>query len=375
MTRKVVFTALILCLLFLSVVPAAVQAGSELRVISSSAETDFPMRLIFNVSASSDDAITDVRLCYYVERLEHAQVIAEAYVPVTPATSISEQWVWDMRRTGGLPPGSSVVYWWRISDAGGGTVASTPERLMIEDDRYDWHSITEDMVTLYWYRGDNAFADELMEATQQALSRLEDNTGATLEEPVSLYIYASAQDLQGSMIFPQEWTGGVAFTSYGIVTIGIGTSAGEIEWGKRTIAHELTHLVVHRLVFNPYNGLPTWLDEGLSMTAEGDLQPAFTTQLQQAVADGTLISVRSLASPFSAYTDRAILSYAQSYILVDFLIREYGRDKMFELLSLFSGGISYDDALLAVYGFDADGLDILWRASLGNTSRVAGVGR
>ncbi|MGB3129600.1 MAG: hypothetical protein WBC11_07780, partial [Dehalococcoidia bacterium] len=36
-----------------------------------------------------------------------------------------------------------------------------------------------------------------------------------------------------------------------------------------------------------------------------------------------------------------------------------------QLLNVFKQGSSYDDALLAVYGFDTAGLDNLWRLSLG----------
>ncbi len=116
-----------------------------------------------------------------------------------------------------------------------------------------------------------AFANQLMTIAQQALTRLEGNTGAHLVRPIRIYIYASAQDLQGAMIFPEEWTGGVAFTEYGIVAIGI--APDNLAWGQTAIAHELTHLVVHQMTFNPYNELPTWLDEGLAVYNQGPLDP------------------------------------------------------------------------------------------------------
>ncbi|GAI47128.1 unnamed protein product, partial [marine sediment metagenome] len=132
---------------------------------------------------------------------------------------------------------------------------------------------------------------ELMAAAHQALARLAEDTGAHLEKPVVIYIYADAQDLQGAMIYPQEWTGGVAFTRYGIIAIGI--APDNLYWGKRAVAHELTHLVIHQMTLNPYSDLPTWLDEGLAMYAEGALEPVFATYLNRAIAEDTLISVRS----------------------------------------------------------------------------------
>lgn len=56
---------------------------------------------------------------------------------------------------------------------------------------------------------------------------------------------------------------------------------------------------------------------------------------------------------------------------------------MVRLLQVFHQGSTYDDALKQVYGFDQDGLDIVWRQSLGAKTastrssparQVAGVG-
>jgi hypothetical protein len=161
------------------------------------------------------------------------------------------------------------------------------------------------------------------------------------------------------MIYPQEWTGGAAFTRHGIIAIGI--APNNLNWGKRAMTHELTHLVIHQMTLNPYNDLPNWLDEGLAMYNEGALSPQFVTRLNEAIAENSLISVRSLSSPFSAYGEEAILAYAQSYTLVEFLISNYGSDRMLELLNTFRQGSSYDGALEKVYGFDMDGLNTLWR--------------
>ena len=101
------------------------------------------------------------------------------------------------------------------------------------------------------------------------------------------------------------------------------------------------------------------------MYAEGDLRGDLQSVLTQAISEDNLISVRSLSGSFPAKAEEARLCYAQSYSLVNFLIHDYGRDRMLQLLSVFKEGSSHDDALLEVYGFDMDGLDNLWRQSLG----------
>lgn len=334
-------------------------AVEKLTVMESSAKADFPTQLNFSLKAGSDVDITDVRLHYTVERESFAEVTSEVYINFSPATGISVQWAWDMRRTGGLPTGAEVEYWWTVKDANGNKIESARAKISFDDNRYTWQSITENNVTIYWYKGSKSFAAELMSAAQQALVRLAQSTGAALKKPVKIYIYANSRDLQGAMIFPQEWTGGVAFTEFGVIAIGIDTS--NLSWGKRSIAHELTHLTVHQMTFNPYLELPTWLEEGLAMYNEGPLEANFVNVLKSARDSNALISVRSLSSPFSAYALQSYLSYAQSYSLVEFLVTKYGQGKMLELLTTFSQGSSYDGALMKVYGFDMDGLNALWR--------------
>jgi len=363
MKKKVLFFVLAVVLLASGIIPGAVRAEDGPAVLSSTAEMDFPSSLTFDISARSGTDITDIRLHYTVDRMKHVNVIAEAVIAFTPGRNVTARHVMDMRQTGGMPPGSVLTYWWTVTDASGQFTETLPQRVNIVDGRYNWHSLKEGLVTLYWYKGDDAFAEELMDAAQQALGRLDENSGATLEKPVSLYIYANSSDLQGSMIFPQEWTGGVAFTEYGIIAIGIGTGASELAWGKRAISHELPHLVVHQVTFNPYNQVPPWLDEGLAMNSEGELESQFAWVLENAITNDSLISVRSLSSPFSAYADQSILAYAESYEIVRYLIDEYGREKMFELLGVFSEGSSYGEALMTVYGFDMEELNALWQAA------------
>ncbi len=359
MIRKSSILALVICLFLFILGPGAVQAQSGLAVLDSSVQLEFPSKLSFNLSVESSVDITDIRLHYRVDQVSFARVTSEVYIEFVPETSVDAEWTWDMRRTGGLPPGSGIEYWWTVEDAGGGRIETAPVQIQFDDTRYSWQKLTEDKVTLYWYEGAESFAQELMATAQQALARLFLDTGAYLKEPVEIYIYADAQDLREAMIYPQEWTGGVAYTRYGVIAIGI--APGRLDWGRGAITHELTHLVIHQMTLNPYSGLPAWLDEGLAMYTEGALSSGYTSYLDKAIAEGSLISVRSLSSPFSAYAEEAVLSYAQSYSLVEFLIRSYGPGKMLELLKTFKQGSSYDGALAKVYGFDMDGLNTLWR--------------
>ena len=360
MFKKLFFVMIVISIAVLAVAP--VQAANNLKVSASSADVSFPQSINFKVSAQSDAKITEIRLQYTINMVSFAQVVNEAFVDFQSSTNVNAQWKWDLTRIGGLPPGTVINYRWVIKDANGNNLTTPFTQVKFDDGRYTWKSIVQNKVTLYWYQGDQTFGQTLMQATQYALTRLAGSTGATIKDPVRLYIYANQNDLLGSMIFPQEWTGGVAFTSYGCIAIGI--SASNLDWGKSTIAHELTHIITAQVTANPYNGLPTWLDEGLAMFNQGPLDSSFTASLNQAIQSKSLITVRTLSSPFSTDAGISYLDYAESYNIVSYLINTYGKDKMAALEATFQQGATYDGALQKVYGFNMDGLNTKWQGTL-----------
>jgi hypothetical protein len=368
MIRRI--ASIILGFLFL-LSPSLVTAETGIAVIATNVEVDFPSQAVFTVEAESNVDIVGARLCYQVDRMNYAEVVSEGWADFVPASSIEASWVWDMANAS-LPPGADVTYWWMIEDDDGNRVESSPETMHFDDNRFAWRSLTSSAgdgrgMTLYWYTGSDSFAQELMDTCEEGLASLTQDIGAYPERPIKIYVYESTNDLKGAMVFSQEWTGGVAFTDFGIIAISI--SPSQLEWGRGALRHELTHLVVHQATFSPYGQLPIWLDEGLATYSEGELDADLSSSLNRAISGGTLISVRTLCSPFSAYTDKARLSYAESYSLVRYLLDNYGQGKMLDLLTVLKQGSTYDEALTQVYGFDIDGLDAGWRATL--TSPVA----
>ena len=353
--------------------------GSDILVLDNSVEIRFPQELVFRLEAQSPTDITDIRLHYQVDKMNYAKITSEGWPTFTPAARIKSSWTWDMRKAS-LPPGATVIYWWTIEDRAGNRFDTSPNTVQFDDNRYHWQTLTTGSSTesgklsLFWYEGDNSLAQALLEACEQGLARLVRDIGVYPENSLKIYVYASSNDLQGAMIFPMEWTGGAAFTEFGIIAIGI--SPGQIDWGKRALVHELTHLIVHQASFSPYGELPAWLDEGLAMNNEGVLNlfqddPYLQSWLKKAITEDKLISVRSLCSPFSAEAEKAYISYAESYSLVKYLLDNYGQEEMLNLLILFKQGNTYDEALSQVYGFDIEGFDARWRETLTTSDVIA----
>jgi hypothetical protein len=362
MLRKAVLilTALFLAVTFINPLQVASRSDNAVE-LTASVIASFPDSIEFNLDINTEINIKDVRLHYFVERQAFSDVTQEIIVaaPMPSQFGMNVNWEWNMRTTGSLPSGTIINYWWTVIDIDSNSYATEIASISFDDDDYDWRHLTQNNVTLYWYYGSDSFAAELMQTCQDTLIMLGDDTGAYLESPVRIYIYSSSSALKDAMVYAKEWTGGVAYPSYGAIAIGITQS--NIEWGKRALAHEIAHLITAQMTANPYNSIPVWLNEGISMYAEGELETDYEYYLKAAIIDESLISVQSLCSPFSALSEKSYLSYAESYSIVAFLIEKYGQQKMHQLLTVFQNGSTYDNALRTVYGFDLAGLNDLWQ--------------
>jgi len=356
MTRKLGF---VLLLLLICLIPAGVSAETgDIKLLESSTDADFPNVLSFNVRAESSAPITRIRLRYEVDKKVYVPTYAEAWPDFQPAKDVKVAWSWDMRK-GTLPPGARVTYWWVIEDNTGNRLTTPKQNITFDDTRYKWQKISDQNINVYWYQGSRTFAGDLLKAAVDAKERLERDTGATLDEPVYIYIYANYSDLKSSIVAPDEWTGGAAYKGYNIISIGISTN--NLNWGEKAVAHELGHLVTQQVTGSPYGAIkPLWLDEGLAMHAEGDQSKEDRKALQMSIEDGRIATLRSLSSPFPASPEGAFYAYAQSQSVTEYLINNYGKDKINQLLVLLNDGYSVDDALIKIYGFDLSGLDDAW---------------
>jgi hypothetical protein len=338
------------------------QAGSGVKTVSDQATLTFPESALFQAEFTSVTDINSVVLEYGVDQLTCGTVEAKAFPTFTAGTSVSVEWTWEMRQSGSVPPGATIWWRWQVTNTGGEHYNTSKKTILWLDDIHNWQVIKGGNINLHYYDEDSSFGQQLHDAAAQALVRLSNDVGLVPSEPVDIYIYANTDDLKAAVLYEPNWVGGQAFPEDDIVIIGVETS--QLDWGKSTEAHELTHVLVGHLTFSCLGFIPTWLNEGLAMFGEGGSQPAELSQLEQAIASDQLLSLRSLSGEFSAESSRANLSYTEAYSVVNFMISTYGRNKMTSLLLALRDGQAADDALRSVYGFDTDGLEDAWRLSI-----------
>jgi hypothetical protein len=329
---------------------------------------DFPNTATFSAAISADSDIASITLEYGNVQQTCGEVVAKAYPDFSAGKTVNVEWTWDMRQSGSLPPGATVWWRWIYTDAAGKESSTDVQTAAWLDDIHDWQTISSGDLRLHWYDNDKAFAQTMLDAGLEGLRRNKEQAGLTTEDPIDLYVYPNYDDMQEAILYEPSWTGGMAFPEYNIFIMGI--SGSDSTWDKNTVIHELTHILVGHLTFSCLGDVPTWLNEGLAMYSEGELDSNSQSQLDQAISSDTLLTVRSLNGGFSELPDKANLSYSQSYSIVNFLIKTYGQEKLTELLKALRDAKPIDDALLEIYGFDSDGLEDAWRQSVGAAPRA-----
>ncbi len=358
------FALLVLALVLLAIVSPLVLAQEGITVTADTYEYSFSEQIVFRLAAESNSEINDITLIY---RIGDAPVTNSAHPEFSPARRVEAEYTWRLQR-GEIPPGSDIEYSWRIKDAAGNALETEPVTFTYMDDRFTWQSLTEGKVVLYWYDADQAFGQRLLDSAVESLARLEENVGVELEKPVKIIVYQSKADMQEAL------TSRGAIYEEQIITLGVVVAPdivlllGTQQDVDRTIAHELTHVVVGLATENPYAEIPAWLNEGLAMYNEGKLRSGNALALKKGIRENRLISVRSLTS-MTGNPAEVNLFYGEAYSVVDFLLKTYGKEKMSELLKVFKEGSLTDNALMQVYGFDQDELDAQWRESIGAPPR------
>jgi hypothetical protein len=370
-TLLFILTIGLLLATFVLPAPRAASAAHRAIVTDDQPTLNFPESITFRATIESSAPVTAVVLEYGTDQLTCGIVVAKAFPQFTPGAAVNAEWTWEMRQSGSLPPGASLWWRWRYTDETGAESVSEKKSLIWLDSVHEWQSVTSGPLNLHWYSGDHAFAEDLLSAGERGLARLQNDAGLQPDGSIHLYIYANTADMKDAILYEPAWTGGMAYPDHDIVIIGI--SPGDLEWGRETIAHELTHVLVGHLTFSCLGDVPTWLNEGLAVYAEGGLDSDSQSQLDEAIRNDELISLRSLSGGFSEVPSRAYLSYSQSYSLVKFLVETYGQDKMNALLIDLRNGRTIDEALLQAYGFDIDGLENAWRTAIGAAPNTASV--
>lgn len=352
------------------------------------------MLLVFAAQARAQAAVevTDVRVTYdfgeqviFTARFRPASSVQEGYLFFqaegdqrvhTVRLNVAADGTAEYRhlvRNALLRPFARVFFWFRLTLTGGETYDSPRYFFKYDDDRYPWQTLEADGVILHWYAGDPAFGQEALTAARMGLLTLQELLGAGLDEPVDVYVYASAADVQNALgLGGYSWVGGHASPDLGVVLVSISPGEGQGLEMERQIPHELAHVLLYRMTGESYASLPSWLVEGIASQAEQSPNGDYAQVLAIASRDKSLLRIEDLCGLFPADASGAILAYAQSDSFTRYLRSAYGTSSLHALINAYADGLSCDQGAIRALGLPLSQLEARWRqSSLGED--VAGV--
>jgi hypothetical protein len=342
---------------------ASAQSVETINVISYSVESQFPEGMTFKLDVESDIRIDDVRVTFEIGNRGTSQY---AYLDLdqTNRPLVNGEL---FHRTNSndryIPPGSMINYWFEITDENGDTHFTEPVSWRFDDARFEWEEVTLGSVTILYHGPVRTRAERLAEAAIESLGIMGPVTGSETETQITMTLYNNNAEMIDAVVVRslaasrELITEGQAFDSESVVIV----LAGRSDIGTAT--HEMTHILVARAA-NSSGNVPLWLNEGLAEYGNLDQTVSYERFLEWAAGTDRLILLKNLRS-FPGDPNLTLVAYGQSRSVVKFMVDEYGKAKMAQLLATLGGGSNISNALDIVYGFNLTGLENLWRASIG----------
>lgn len=363
MTKNLLRAFVLLMVIFGSfLTPVKASADIGITLHGETVKVDFPTGITFSTSIVSDNDISKVVLEYYNDGLTCSPVIAKAYPQFSPSEFVNVEWTWEMRQSGSIPIGSIVHYRWRITDSKGQELLTPEEEVIWIDSLFQWKILSRGMLNIHWYEGGSGFANDLLQSGLLTLAKVKEDFGFETTTPINVYVYSSNEDFLASTLYIPDWSGGRAYEPQGIITVGIPPDS--LEWGKDSLAHEITHILQGQFSFSCMGTLPTWLSEGIAGYEEHAISSISQRVLDNAIDNSSLLSINVLNSNFAEDPVTVSLEYIQSYSIVKTLLENYGKDRFMRLLVELRSGSVIENALKDVYGFGLTGLEEMWRQSI-----------
>ena len=239
-------------------------------------------------------------------------------------------------------------------------------QVTVTDDRFQWQTLEQDLVRVHWYEGDQAFAQAAADVANKAIDDAAALLGTTLPQPVDLFVYATQQALLDAVSPGRENIAGEAHSDIGTMFVWLSPDQAPSE-SAITVAHELTHLVFNETTINPYHAPPRWLNEGIAVYLSEGNSDQFRGAVGAAAQSDSLIPLQGLAGFFPSQYDQFFLAYGESVSGVDYFVRTYSDQTLWDLVRSYAQGLSDDEAFTAATGSDMEAFNAAWMASLNET--------
>lgn len=360
-SRKFVLrvVAVILTAAIISLNTQQAQGQAGIAIENPRVTVNFGQSITFEARILSSLPITQASILFRgvneeVTRVETLQVAEDGSVNFTYDASLNV-----------FPPFSSIVYWFQATLTDNVTYTSDAINFSYNDNRFPWRNTTRVNVTIHWYAGDDAFGAAALDAAGAGMLAMREFIPISLTEPINIYIYSNAPDLQNTLFLGgEDWAGGHASPDLGVALVAIAPGTSQFTEMETKIPHELTHIMMYRALGDKYATQPIWLLEGIAAMVELYPNPEYARALDIASGNDSLLAFEDLCASFPADAGNAFLAYAQSQSFVTYIRDTYGTSGLTRLTNAYSDGFNCELGATNALGTPLSQLDSRWRESV-----------
>lgn len=337
--------------------------GDTITVLEQNTESDFPNGIKFDLEVKGPDTIDDIRV--YFRKMGQTGDSGYRIVDFENGTHIyGESKILSNKDNQYIAPGTRIEYHYDIRDVTGRVLKTDPQIYTYLDNRFEWSTVTDGVITVFYFgEGSLDKAEQILDICKTTLHQMGPILGIEPSHPLHIVTYQKYSDMKIALPFRSNTvsealiTQGIAFADERSLLIytSDNTFIG-------TTKHEFTHLLVGDAAGRAYNRVPLWLNEGLAEYA--NTEGSYQSYLQSAIQNGDLLPLWQRET-FSGTPRDMMIGYGQGESVVQFMIDEYGTEKIASLMANIPFSYDIDAALEASHGFDQYGLDSLWRSYMG----------
>jgi len=193
-----------------------------------------------------------------------------------------------------------------------------------------WNITKSTHFIVHYKNAPNNFIDDLISKSEEYYDRIAESLGFTRfnfwlwDNRANIYIYDNAEQYQKATSQP-SWSAGAAIPSQKIIH----TFPYAQGFFDTILPHEMAHIIFREFVGFDNTAIPLWLDEGVASYQEKSRYDSAMRTVKRALAEGKFVPLERLnvTNPsLSLNMESAQIFYAEAVSIVDFLIKEYGRE-------------------------------------------------
>ena len=345
--------------------PGQAQASSVVTFSSTETVNRFPTSLSFRTTVTIDQGeIAAAKLLLRTSNfINLASGTTTINLEINPAPTVQLDYVWAITTV----PSTPFYYSWEITDSAGNVVRSPEELIYYDDTRYDWQILENEYLAVWWHDRPESFGEQVYEIANEAFAVQQTVFQAELAFPIKIIIYNNFDEFaewQGGLV---EFIGGQAFPNIGVTTQIVEAFGSQEQWLNDVVPHEISHLYLAQVSYNPTAPVPVWLDEGVAQFNEFGNHDFTLRVVEDAAASGELIPLSSLRSGFGFQNSEANtrLAYAEGLSAVTYLVETYGTQGLADLLAAYKAGQGTESAFPAALGVTAGQFEADWAVWLG----------